>query len=860
MLGSSSEEKHETMPQQPLTQQQVLQHLQTLQNRMGAMQAWAKGLSDQAQQDKLKIQTLEKQLEAAKTLQWAKQDDGVLSRGEAISSKASSLSGKVSTPRLDQIRRAREERETALRIQFTHSAEHQQDDIAPTSELSQQLEALQLEVECLKAEKQKAQDECLRLTQECQELTKSLETAGLEHTSALKEREAIIDELQDDGKELESLIEESYEERENLQEALTKSAKKMQALDAKVKTMAAEIHLLKERDHLLSAELAESQMKEQALLHQLEILSVQQQPRQPIFEEMPDVEEQEQQIEILQSLVTNLEATIAATKHDRDEAVSFYKEEMERYYLEIQEEQAQQIENAKEDEEILMAIEKKFMDGEEHKELMSALLEEQEKEILCLQSTLADATQSEEFSSRAVMIVEKEDKEEQKKIMQELHKSRQNIMQLHTIIGDLQEDAEEGEGKVVTFLDQEDMYKEEIAQLQEENYELNWALKNIEGEAGGSPQQQDLQQYEEIILALKEQVELLTEDLEEEQEKRLELEEHLTMNDMPKDQGEVVISALAALKEEVVFLSEELEMEQQERYQAESQLQELKHELEAQEKPSRTPRGEVSQADHISQEAPGMEFGTVVNSEESKEFGGGMQEGLSEAVDCCPGCNTDLYNDHMDGGRQPVESSDWTTEVSLLRSEISRLKTALQSKQPQDESSLGLVNTSGSQESYIFQDEERSEDDDEKPNAGLATDFDAAEKELEEQWGQEIIALRHELGELTVALRESHHHASEKPDTIICQVCQSECSNQGLSSRHDNSSALPSGTSTDDSSVASGFEQEILLLRQEVHRQHQERKLKNVSGHSSIIPKSSSASLVSSLESSFSSSTLPNEI
>eukprot|EP00980_Cylindrotheca_fusiformis_P017087 scaffold5247_cov130-Cylindrotheca_fusiformis.AAC.6 len=724
----AGEEKEDAVLTQP-TQQQVLQHLQLLQKRMGAMQDWAKGLSDQAQQDRNKIFTLEKQLEAERTSQWGKQQgEGALSRESPV--KASYNSSKVTTPRLEQVRREREERENALRLQFTHSAELQREEISP-SELSQELESLHEKMEILKAEKQKSQDECSRLTQECQEISKSLEEASAQHASVLQDKDAKIAELQEESEQIEKLIEESYDEREILQEALTQSAEHLKALNTKVKEMAEEVKLLKERNDVLSRELSESRMKEEALLEQLNSSSSQHPSSQPVVQELPSMEEQEQQIELLQSLVKNLEATVAATKKDRDEAISFYKEEMERYYYEIQEEQRQQIEAAKEDEEILLAIEEKFLQGEQHKQLIVDLLQEQEKEILCLQSALAD---SDERPRGTTLIDEKEDKGKENSTTEDVDEDRESIRQLRSIIGDLQEQLEGAH-----LLSQEELNKEEIAQLQEEN------------ERG----------KDESVATLKEQVSSLTKELREEQEKRHELEEHLFSNEHPTENAEMIISAL---KEQRAFLTEELEMEQNEKQEALARLAEIESKINDQEV-------------------------------ESPAF--------------APNNDND-----------PSANTDWITEVSLLRSEISRLKNAV-SDHSQNESYLVPLNASNSHDGYIFQDDP-SGDEELEFSVGGELDIVDKEKEPKEKWVKEFRSLRQELGELTEALRESAHNVSIPTAAFICENCNNEYISNDLV---EDSPGMPSNTSSDDSSVDSGFGQELLMLRAEVHRQHQGRNM-----------------------------------
>ena len=60
--------------------------------------------------DKLKIKTLEQQLAASKTLEWAKQSSA--SEGVSMGTETSSSESKrYSNPRLEQIRKAREARE-----------------------------------------------------------------------------------------------------------------------------------------------------------------------------------------------------------------------------------------------------------------------------------------------------------------------------------------------------------------------------------------------------------------------------------------------------------------------------------------------------------------------------------------------------------------------------------------------------------------------------------------------------------------------------------------------------------------------------------------------------------------------------
>jgi hypothetical protein len=903
----SSEEKHETSSvpvQQPLNQQQVLQHLQLLQERMGTMQGWAKGLSDQAQQDKLKIQTLEKQLEAAKTLQWAKQP---MKEGESSStSKSSSPSTKLSTPRLEQIRKTREEQETALRIQFTHSAEHHQEfDDGNQAELTQNLQALQQEIEGLQAEKKEAQDECIQLARKCKELTRSIQEETLQHAKESSDNQATNTKLQEESKVFEQLIEDSYEERESLQKALTTSAQNMQSLDSKVKSMAAAAKTLEERDQSLSAQLAESQKKEQELLEQLQSFKVQQTLEelsdveehelieesyeereslqqalttsaqnmrsldsevksmaaaaktlkdrdqslsaqlaksqkkeqellerlhksqvQQTLEALADVEEHEQHIQNLEELVEDLEEKVAGkqgTSLERESEwgteVAFLKGEVERLHQEIQEEQKKRIEEINEDEKIVMAIEAKFLEGENHKRLQSELLEIQETNILCLQSALADL-QGEDVSG---VVGESEPQEgatiNRRSMLEELNKSQDSIRNLNNIIGNLQEDAEDGEEEVEALLDKEELYKEEIAQLQAEVQELNQqvgSMPNIQGDL--APQQDE--QGEVIISALKEHVELLMEELALEQERRRVAEASLVTEERPlTEQGEVIISAL---KEHVELLTEELTLEQEQRHLAEAHLA-----------TEVVPNGISNHEETIRYDA--YQASLLAPTPSDLDI-------LPEKPICCPGCYDDLENE----GEELAEENDWMTEISLLRSELSRLKLALESKQPQNESFPGALNTNGSHVSYIFQDE-RSED--EQPKTCPGCDFDE-ENDLEKKSQEALLALRQELSELTAALQESRHHEPDPSTTIICPVCQSEYNKNTLSH---GSSALHSGKSADDSSVESvesDFKDEILLLRQEVHRQHQERKLKLGSAHS---PDKSATSLVSSLESSFSS-------
>jgi hypothetical protein len=363
-----------------------------------------------------------------------------------------------------------------------------------------------------------------------------------------------------------------------------------------------------------------------------------------------------------------------------------------------------------------------------------------------------------------------------------------------------------------------------------------------EAEASLVTEERPLTEEGEVII--KEHVELLTEELTLEQESRREADASLVTEERPlTEEGEVIISAL---KEHVELLTEELTLEQEIRREAEASLVtgERPTDISNHEE---TIRYDAYQASLLAPTPSDMEFCRGCYTDESQEYSGAMDI-LPEKSICCPGCYDDLENE----GDELAEENDWMTEISLLRSEISRLMLALESKQPENESFLGGLNTSGSQNSYIFQDE-RSED--EQPKSCPGCDFDE-ENDLEQKWQEEVLALRQELSELTVALGESRHHELNPSTTIICPVCQSEYSNNALSQ---GSSSVHSGMSSDDSSVESGFKEEILLLRQEVHRQHQERSLKIESGHSPDDRKSAT-SLVSSLESSFSSSALPNEI
>jgi len=322
MMGTSEEEetKHEVVgrsqeqPQQrpPLTQHQLLQHLSTLQKRMGQMQSFAKGLSDQAQQDKLKIRTLIQQLEATKTLQWAKQSTLNAAAARGCPPRASSAHGlpPTSTPRLEQIRRARQERESKLRFQLSNSASVS--DSAAKAEhrhslqLEEKLHALEEEYETLQHTTHNAQTD--------------KEIVLLEHTKAVSGREEIIHELEGEMKGMETLIEDSYHGRESLQKHLIKITNEKNSLDVQVEAMEEMSIELKKRDREMKYQLLEAHDTAE-LLRSSQL--------NDSLEALLDHEEQHQLILQLESMVETSEhqADKVSRQHPVDHANQMQREQ-----------------------------------------------------------------------------------------------------------------------------------------------------------------------------------------------------------------------------------------------------------------------------------------------------------------------------------------------------------------------------------------------------------------------------------------------------------------------------------------------------------------------------------------------------
>mmetsp|Transcript_34477 Transcript_34477/g.83644 ORF Transcript_34477/g.83644 Transcript_34477/m.83644 type:complete len:915 (+) Transcript_34477:267-3011(+) len=901
-MGNLEEEtKHEAVSrsqqQQPLTQQQVLQHLSTLQKRMGQMQSFAKGLSDQAQQDKIKIQTLEQQLEAAKTLQWAKQRASPRTErrkqmGETIPENPPKAGlPPISTPRLEQIRKARQEREEKLRFQFSHSSEV--NDLAKaeqehTHDLEEKLHDLEAKYENLQTATHNVESEKANLL--------------LEHTELLAEKQAVIHKLEEEMKALEELIEESYHDRESLEKKLIKTANKNNALDLQLESMEAISDELKRRDVELTLKLMEAQETEDELLsNQIN----------DSLEALVGQEEQDQLIRQLESMVQSLEHQAEkASRHQPEEHGNQMQRESDwgkdvlslHRKVEALKKQLKDQEDHFHKDTIEMEVE--LMDAQEFARMQRDMLEAQEMELLLLSNALADLEKdhplARSLSGGDLFAIREDESEVDKSREEEDENANEQKPVKHVLVPPPPPLLDESpvvqqqskEAKALKKEQDEKELQERIKKAHLHTLHCNIYLLSRKFEW-------QLQRREELELQMgkanKKFDALVTKyaKKEEKLKKQKTSEESQTSknnaagqndDDEADENKESLTRALMRASMSIRGLQQELKTSKQRTTQLESELQKLAPTMEEKE----DKQSDSSVADFKSQ----LEEQTETN-ELLKEFMAHMQdthgkeqeewksqqqelnqkiEQLNQELGRKSGSTEDSSapSPPNDGSPSPRSAMDrfetstpaksaqdastiiasppktplrteWMTEISVVRSEISRLKRTLQSKQPQNESFLGVLNESGSQQSddYIFAD--RSDDD---INNGDV--MNGGSNNVSAKWYQEVTALKEELNDLTVELRKSHHHENKVAAAPTSANWKKAPPNPVQTG------PVLDDTSSVDSSTTGGFENEILLLREEVDRQQEQRKT-TVSPYSAISSAGSTSpngrsSLVSSLE------------
>lgn len=864
-----------TLPQS-LSQEQILNHLETLQNKIRTMQSWANGAAEQAKQDKLKIKTLEQQLAASKTLEWAKQSSA--SEGDSMGTEASSSESKRYTnPRLEQIRKAREAREATFRQRFS-AAEKKSETIIGSGaeqdqvkvlELSQKVKELELQIDLEKsnAEKEKA----------ARELAESAYSESeIQLQNKLNGKERIIVNLQQESEELEQIVEESFEEREKLQKTL-------QALEAQVKELAQALVLSEEKEKLQTAELLDFEKSKKELQNEVNSLQKLQQSMdeketmissfaskiEELRESGEKLEDEIEQlrplreinaslieklsiatrkVELLESEVEerqklhqimetkdksqteelmNLRSSINGLQVDQnrindstaDEA--YYLEELEnsqevirKLQSIVDKLQAEAKEDLKEREALLaresiwaeelsalkelvltfkdsLELEKIKSHDDTHAdekslltsvqvsnevEAQKALIELQEDEVLMLQSEVYDLLTQRNFDLMSVL-------EQHQKIMAnmaQVETSKEQIRQLHCIIGDLQEEADEGEKTLEALLARETEYQEQVSTLQEQVDKLSSQLLAQESERDAQAIEQDS-----------------------------------VINTFSVREREYRKS-ITSLEAEVARLSSELIIERKQPKREDVHFEKF---------------GEVDADDEFGQEL--MEIHAEYMSQSSVESGGKADylKMAQRNKHVCPSCvsksnreeeykqeildlQADLIRMNMnvnkrDSSEKSGEFVDdgWKTEIHLLRKEIFRMNQRLHSE-------MGVP--------------ELGSEDIRHSNTG--------DVNLE----VEVPLLRRELSQFVQMLQDvkDGNQASDGSSSGIASnyedkslSVEEEGSGEGsesLNAESNHSSVTMGVISTDESSIGSGFTEEITMLRDEVARLHlaQEKKYK----------------------------------
>ncbi|CAJ1957462.1 unnamed protein product [Cylindrotheca closterium] len=862
-MGILQEEtKHEAVGRsqqhQPLTQQQVLQHLSTLQTRMGQMQSFAKGLSEQAQQDKVKIETLEQQLEAAKTLQWAKQRTSPRTEKKQIdqipeSSRA--VLPPISTPRLQQIRKARQEREEKLRVQFSHSSDV--NDLAKVEhehnhELEEKLHDLESKYKKLLNTSHDFESEKANLL--------------LEHTELLADKQAEIHMLEEEIKALEELIEESYHDREALEEKLIKTARKNNELDLQLESLEELSMDWREREKKMTLQLMQAhETKDKFRINQIN----------DSLEALVGHEEQEQLIQQLESMIENSRDQGSSRnqpqvhgnqmQRERDWSKNVlglnHKVESLKKQLKDQQENFHQ-------ETIEMEVE--LMDAEEFVGKQRDMLEAQEMELLLLSDALADLqndhpmarslsggdlfaihedesevdksreedeSSKEQKSTRNMVpppppppllddspIVQQEsidaeklEKEQEEKELQERVR-KAHLQTLHCNIYILSrkfewqlQRGEELEAQMATVNKKFDVLVATLAKKEQEIKNLKPAQERQTSEIDGVPQPDDNENKESLtrkLMRASSSIRNLQDELKTSKQRTNQLESELQKvapgkNDTQPDPS--VADFKSKLEEQTEtnellkeFMEDMKDTHEKEREEWKLQQQELNQKIE-----------------QLRQELSRTSGGTADSSVLSlpNDASPSPRSAMDRLETTTPAKSAQQLLPMVASPPETPLRKEWMTEISVVRSEISRLKRTLQSKQPQNESFLGALNESGSQQSddYIFAD--RSDD-----NINNVDVLNKGSDDVSSKWYQEVTALKEELSDLTMELRMSHHHESK-----VAATPPSADWKKGPPDPVRTGPGLDDASSVD-SSTTGGFENEILLLREEVHRQHEERK------------------------------------
>ncbi|KAL3939276.1 MAG: hypothetical protein SGBAC_005977 [Bacillariaceae sp.] len=863
-MGIMEEEsKHEavnTSQKQPLTQQQVLQHLSTLQKRMGQMQSFAKGLSDQTQQDKLKIQTLEQQLEASKTLQWAKQRTSPRAERKQhvseIPENARAILPPISTPRLESIRKARQEREEKLRVQFSQSSDV--NDLAKAEhehnhELEEKLQDLEEKYENLQSTLNDVQAENSNLY--------------MEHTETLAEKQAVISNLEGEMKALEELIEESYNDRENLEEKLIKVANKNNALDIQLEQMEEISFELRERGNDMALQILQAHDTKSELLSDRVNDSL---------EALVGQEEQNQMIQQLESIVETLEHRVEKASQSQPEEHSSNTMQREsdwgkdvlalHHKVETLKKELKDQETNFHKDTVEMEVE--LMDAQEFVQMQRNMMDAQETELLLLSNALADLQQypplARSLSGGNLFAIHEEESEVAKSC--EEYEDQQSptppppppppLLNESPLIQQQSKEAESFKKGQEEKALQERVKKAHLQALHCNIYVLSrkfeWQLQRREEL---EVQMEDLNKKFGVLALKYTKKEEELKKLKPSQESLSTVSEGNEDDPEASENKESLTRALMRASMSIRGLQQELKTTKQRTTELESELQTMAPAVE--EKDDKQPDSVADLKSQLDEQTETndllkefMEDMKDTHEKERAEWKA-QQEELKRKIEQLQ--RTSGGTDHATTPAKSTQDStliiasppksplrkEWMTEISVVRSEISRLKRTLQSKQPQNESFLGAMNESGSQQSddYIFAD--RSDDD-------INMIKGSGSGNESEKWHREVTALREELSDLTMELRTSHHHENKVTTT-----------SPGANWKNIPPNPVRTGlglddTSSVDSSTTGGFENEILLLREEVDRQNEERKTgaspySAVSSAGTTSPNGRS-SLVSSLE------------
>jgi hypothetical protein len=738
---SEEKESYDMQPQQPLTQQQVMEDLRLLQGRMREMQKWAKSAADQTHEDKIRIRTLEQQLETAKTSQGAKSQlepqalggmeisasnshdssssaPSRIPAGTEISAtdsqdSSSSAPSKYTTSRLNAIRKSREAQEAAFRKRFVHSTKHDQSGTIAhqqrIEELTKNIKELEEEMKKLQAEKVQTRDESLGIVQKLKYLTLSNEADRKRFQVELNKKDKTIAELEAESKEFEQIIEESYKERENLQTALHRSSQNIQSLASQVKIISLTNKRIEERDKDLLAQLSDFKRREEVLQGKVRDLQI-----GTAQTHLEDLEESHAVIRQLESIVNDLQKdgeedilereALLDRESDWKEQVTILEEENTQLESSLQLAEKNLSEQVSKEKSALWSKKIELFLEQNGKKQLGDLLELQENEILRISSELEDVKKSQQPK-----ILMEETRNGNTAI--ELMKSKRSIQQLHSIIGDLQEEAQDEQNKVEGFLSRDKEYEEEIVSLRNEI----GMMKLSEQDAS----------------------ELIREDGQEDWEER---EDHTRVNLEPQiEQSENNLEEL--------IQSDELYV---------------------------APEMFIKEKEHLS------------------------PSGLSNIAD----------------------SDQWISEILLLRSEIRWLKKALQINTAQPQEPVVALNESIECD-YAFEDncsdDEALKEGNDDSSLRQISDINNKSRQRR-TLSKDIVVLRQDLSQLTVALQKSHILFESHSNDVV------------VSRRHSNDSfeLEEINHSEDDLSIDSGFEEEINLLRTEVGRMYQRRNMEHV--------------------------------